>query len=273
MRTAARWALLAGVLALSACQTAQLVPPEGLGAGLNVQGVQGWLPGRSLRFGEFHTVGKVSGQVVQSRERAKGWSMQGLVLSAHAQLERTQKRLAFTLQQGEGDAQVTVTASGSLQADRRHWDLPLPGVTVRGSDTQARQQFVGTLLPSQGGEAQPGWRFALLSPQGDGGRGLATLGWAQREGAGGANDAADDTLLLLPLRRLASFDGRHQVTMGAEAEPLGFEIQRNGRALAAVSRVNGGTVWFAEGLDAPTRLVCAGLAATLLLRQELAQTL
>lgn len=261
-------ALTALCVGLSACQSAQLAVPDTLGAALPVRGAQGWMPGRVLQFGEFSTVGKVSGLGVQSRERAQGLSLQGLVLTAHAQLERSQKRLTFTLQQAGGGATVAVTASGSLQADLRHWELLLPGVTVQGNTTRARQQFVGTLLPSLGDQALPGWRFALMSPKGDEGRGVASLGWAHREG-----DAPEDALLLLPLRGLRSADGRHVVETDPASGPPGFEIQRAGRALAAVSRLDGGTVWFAEGLDAPTRLACAGLVATLLLREELADTL
>lgn len=258
--------LLTVALGLSACQSAQVVPPEGLGAAHRVQGIQGWMPGRQLRFAEFHTQGKVSGLGV--RTRSQGASVQGWAELAHRQVQASQKRLAFTLVQGDSGRQVLVSASGSLQGSETAWQLPTPLGALRLSQAQARQRFLGTLLPSQGSEPLSAWRFELMSPEGDGGRGTATLGWAHRDG-----DAPDAALLLLPLRQLRSADGRYAIEAGAGTEPLGFEIQRDGRALAALSKLNGGQVWFAENLDPDLRLACAGLMAALLLRRELTESL
>lgn len=52
-------------------------------------------------------------------------------------------------------------------------------------------------------------------------------------------------------------------------ENYGFEFVRDGQAIGAVSVLGKGRVWLRQSLDADTRLVVAGVATALMVRQSL----
>ncbi|MBH9553518.1 hypothetical protein [Inhella gelatinilytica] len=269
-------AIIAGSL-LSGCQTGMVKSSAAWAdstPALKVEGRVGWRPGRTLRFGDFHTPDNVSNRIRSSSRSACSSTVpcvdvairgidEGLAYRSSAQIEKMRQALNLVLVEGAGPRQVQVHAAGELDAESRSWALQVFKRAVSGGrQTVTRHQFIGSLLPMDGQGAQVGWRFALEYPEGAASPFLSE-GWALRDGA-----APETALAITPLRTVTSTDGRQTASLSPAMAPLGFEVRQGDRVLASIDLTNSGAVLLAPDLNAEERLVCGGLAAALLLRHD-----
>lgn len=251
---------LAVALGLAACSSVPLqaeLPPElAQATPLDVSGRQGWLPDRQpLRFGEFQTSGRAARADVQRRPCPQGCSRFDIgVLHTRFESRREQARQSLRfLQEAPDVAPLAVSGFQAQERELREWTWELFGARLRGRQgREVETPFTGTLLPEG---AAPAWRVVLgdapllvgpVPPQ---------LGWAESEDG--------QRIELRPL-----FGRAQPGSGGAQRLALGYVLESDGRALAAVA-VQGmgqGRVWLAAGLDAGKRQLAAALSTLLLLR-------
>lgn len=242
--------------AASACiaKPVAVEPPAALAAvaPLAVGGRQGWLPGRELRFGDFATRELKRRGSTQAQPCPQGCSHVELGLYSRRfdeAFRSSTQRVSFTLVDGSG-AEADVQLVQRVEEERREWITRWFGLpTDFGSDFVRRLQFAGTVQPAQAGRA--GWRLVVADT------GPRLAGWAE--------DDTGQRLSLTPLTHLIG--PRGPVALPVAGLALGYAFEREGRAVAAVALIGGGTVWLSPDLDADERLALAGLAALLLARQ------
>lgn len=251
--------LLAAGLAACAVAPLEVLPPASLAGATPwaASGRQGWMPNRTLRFGDYAT------RDLKSRERDRTTACPGGC--THVDLGLYQRRyddafrtasqqLRFTLV-GPAGAEADVQLTSQLDQHQREWVTRWFGVpTDFGSDFTRQISVIGTVQPADA--AQPSWRFALR----DDGT-LPLQGWAE-----------DDTgrrITLTPLQQFKGRDGRAMTMPGfAQGQAFGYAFELEGQAVAAVSTLGAGTVWIKPDAAPELRLSLAGLASALLLRRE-----
>lgn len=251
--------LLGACLAGCAVTPLEVLPPAPLADATPwpVMGRQGWMPQRTLRFGDYAT------RHLASRERDRTTACPGGC--THVDLGLYQRRdddasrtatqqLRFTLV-GPAGAEADVQLTSRLDQRQRDWITRWFGIpTDAGSDFVRQVSVIGTVQPAD--TAQPGWRFALRDESTP-----PLHGWAE-----------DDTgrrLTLAPLQHFKGRDGLAMVMPGFASTPTyGYTFELDGQAVAAVATVGGGTVWIRPGVGPELHLSLAALASALLLRHE-----
>lgn len=254
------------VLALLAgCQTGGTVsinpPPELAGTPrLDVAGRQGWLPSGSLRFGEYRTEGFKTRSVSQRTEPCPQgcWrvgSSRDNAVRFDSALRLAKQRLSFRQLDGTG-ATATVQALADWRVAQEGWAVEwFRGMA--GSQREERQLTVfGTVAPDS--EVQPAWRFWFSETSSTG---AETIGLAEDdEGHRWEIRSWTDSPLPTPV-----------VALMGRAPVAGYVLYEGDRAVAAVDAIMGGHVWIAEQLPPAQRLIAAGIASAMLLRDQFAR--
>lgn len=257
-------AVLAALLAAGGCGTAPIaVPPAELAAvaPMPVEGYQGFLPGRTLRFGPYatgprelgpdHVVSRIGGP-------GSGRTQVGPYQSAFERSWDTSMRGLSFEQHGPDGASARVRLMARADVHREAWVERWFGIPTAGDDTTTTAlDVIGTIEPAQPG--WPAWHFGWSS-------GFDTR-TALQDTAGWAEDDQGRRVAFAPLRHWRGEDRGP----GEAPAHLGVSLAMDGRAVAAVEAFGDGRVWIDPGLPAEQRLALASLASAVLLHEALAQ--
>lgn len=250
---------------LAGCQTGGTVsinpPPELAGTPrLDVVGRQGWLPDGTLRYGGYRTEGFKSRSVVQRTDDCVRGCWRVARSREHAvrfdtALSQSRQRLRFRQLDGTG-ATATMQALADWRVAQEGWAVEwFRGMA--GSQREERQLTVfGTVAPDSG--VQAAWRFWFSE---NSSTGAETIGLAEDD-EGHRWEIRSWTDGPLPTQVVA--------LMG-RAPVAGYVLYDGDRAVAAVDAIMGGHVWIAEQLPPAQRLVAAGIASAMLLRDQFAR--
>jgi hypothetical protein len=243
--TGRRWALgaaLAAVAIGAGCTTARMAVPEDLATvpAQPVQGRQGWKLQEPIAFGHYRVVDV-------RRSWTRGSDLQVIVYES----SRRRQVYRFTLDEA-GESQLRGDFEVTLQ--RRAVDV---GVDI---EFQHRSALQGRLVPVgsnrdsgvAGPFAESGWTVQLAETR-------------DRPFAGTVSHG-ERVLYVAGIDRLEG----SSLPLGATS---GYTLTYQGRAVAAVETIGNGSVRMAPQLDPDVRTVVAGVAAALLLFEELRHTL
>jgi hypothetical protein len=231
--------LLVAMLALTACTVPYMQVDPALSSSaeaMPVAGRQGWLINQQLQFGEFQ-----SGPV--KRSWTTGYNIPFVVRFSGAK-----EKLGFSVRNSSGE-----TAELFCLGKLREIDLP---VFNKAFEVNLNTTDVFTCAITLSGDSFEFYSENLnQNPNNNHGFDEIT---GQLQGPG----------LDIALRPVGKLEGG-QTSWSTNA--LGYELQQDGKTIAAVETLNNGRVWINPELSASQKLLVAGVASALLLRSSLAE--
>lgn len=222
------------LLTFAACTTPQMMVNRELRQNAdswNVKGKQGWMINQKLSFGPFAT-GKVS----------RGWT-RSYDIPFFVRFKGSRERFHFEQKGPEGSLVVhTVQSIKSKEVEflKGFFSIPI----------DFKDAFTGTI----GTESNPAvWTFVINNPN-DQFFGEKSEGYLS------------DGNILYKIREVRQNNKKRDVKWGSI---FGYEVFRNGKAVAGIETINNGRVWLDKSLDGEETQLLAAFAAALLLRSEL----
>lgn len=225
------------VAAPAFAQKLVLAPELDSAVEMTARGRQGWQIGQVIRFGAFST----------SKAR-RGWT-KGYDIGFTLRFRKASEKLSFTQKTPDGlEADVlAVSRFRSRELNMMRGFLSLP--------VAYENSFAGTIIP--GGNLEKAWDFVLYNPDGS---------LTRDADCGRAGNGRGDLIYITGIRKM---EGMPRWMQGAY---FGYEFYRDGKAIAAVSTIDNGSVWMRPDLDPRSRLLVAAMSSALLLRHDVSQS-
>jgi hypothetical protein len=222
---------------------------------MGVAGLQGWMPGRSVRYGEFSTGALARSMVREQVVRCPDGCMTvdaGAVRRQFDSEARSSTGALSFMQFGPQGQSAEVHATLSTQSHEAGWATTLFGVQVGGGRETSTSEFTGLVETPDG--SRPTWRFALLQDSGTDGIDRPA-GWA-----------ADEAGHRIVLRHMPPPAGTPAIVLKmARGMGPGLLFELDGRVVGGVDR-SAQEVWLRDDLAPDLRLALAGMATAVLLR-------